>query len=160
MGQTWVPWGQSVPIHSASCLGSLVRVAHWPILGRISWIWTASASPGRARSRRWDRSAGCRKASPSGRGDPHWSAPAPRRRLQPRPAPSLQARSADVLHCAGCIRSREDPGKVCAWLTSHSCDGIDRRESISPNPCPPGRSPDFDAVYNLPSDSPTVPTGE
>jgi hypothetical protein len=36
IAQTCVPCGQSVPSHSLSWRGSLVRVAHWPMLGRIS----------------------------------------------------------------------------------------------------------------------------
>ena len=50
IGQTCVPCGQSVPSHSQSCFGSAVRVAHWPIVGRISPIVTASESPGSAPS--------------------------------------------------------------------------------------------------------------
>ena len=50
IGQTCVPWGQSVPSHSHSCFGSAVLVAHWPSVGRISPMVTARQSPGSAPS--------------------------------------------------------------------------------------------------------------
>jgi hypothetical protein len=43
-----IPWEQSVPSHSHSCLASAVLVAHWPGVGGSLSINTASESPGAA----------------------------------------------------------------------------------------------------------------